>query len=129
MILTSAASLVLSQPAVDPELWAEFSIGAERSYRKQGVECALDLDALRSGADTIMFFAVIDDGGRMVAGLRAKGPLRSADDSHAVVEWAGQPDQQAVREMITDRVPFGVFEIKSGWAIDEPDQNRSLTTL
>ena len=73
-------TLVLSQPAVDPDLWAEFSLGAERSYRKHGVECALDVDALRSGADTIMFFAMIDDAGRMVGGLRAKGPLRSADD-------------------------------------------------
>ena len=120
-------TLVLSQPAVDPDLWAEFSLGAERSYRKHGVACALDLDALRSGADTVMFFAMIDDAGRMVGGLRAKGPLRSADDSHAVVEWAGQPGQQAVRDMITDRIPFGVLEMKAGWVIDDPDRNRSLT--
>lgn len=122
------ATLVLSQPRLDPDLWAEFSTGAERSYRKHGVECALDLEMLRTGADTIMFCAAIDDDGRMVAGLRAIGPLRSADDSHAVVEWAGQPGEQTVRDMINDRVPFGVLEIKSGWAIDEPAQNRSLTT-
>jgi hypothetical protein len=121
-------TLVLSQPAVDPDLWAEFSLGAQRSYRKHGVECALDFDALRSGDDTIMFFAMIDDAGRMVGGLRAKGPLRSADDSHAVVEWAGQPGQQAVRDMITDRIPFGVLEMKAGWVIDEADRNRSLIT-
>ncbi len=126
MIPTSTATLVLSQPAVDPDLWAEFSLGAERSYRKHGVECALALDALRSGADTVMFFAMIDDAGRMVGGLRAKGPLRSADDSHAVVEWAGHPGQQAVRNMITDRIPFGVLELKAGWVIDDPDRNRSL---
>jgi hypothetical protein len=120
------ATLVLSQPAVDPDLWAEFSLGAQRSYTKHGVECALDVDALRSGADTIMFFAMIDDAGRLVGGLRAKGPLRSADDSHAVVEWAGQPGQQAVRDMITDRIPFGVLELKAGWVIDDPDRNRSL---
>ena len=122
------ATLVLSQPAVDPDLWAEFSLGAQRSYTKHGVECALDVDALRSGADTIMFFAMIDDAGRLVGGLRAKGPLRSADDSHAVVEWAGQPGQQAVRDMITDRIPFGVLELKAGWVIDDPDRNRSLIT-
>jgi hypothetical protein len=122
-------TLVLSQPAVDPDLWAEFSLGAQRSYRKHGVESALDVDALRDGADTVMFFAVIDDAGRMVGGLRAKGPLRSADDSHAVVEWAGQPGQQAVRDMITDRIPFGVLEMKAGWVIDDPDRNRSLTRV
>ena len=122
------ATLVVSQPAVDPDLWAEFSLGAQRSYRKHGVECALDVDALRSGADTIMFFGMIDDAGRMVGGLRAKGPLRSADDSHAVVEWAGQPGQQAVRDMITDRIPFGVLEMKAGWVIDDSDRSRSLIT-
>jgi hypothetical protein len=121
-------TLVLSQPAVDPDLWAEFSLGAEHSYRKHGVECTLDADALRDGTDTIMFFAMIDDAGRMVGGLRAKGPLRSADDSHAVVEWAGQPGQQAVRDMITDRIPFGVLEMKAGWVIDDADRNRSLIT-
>jgi hypothetical protein len=120
-------TLVVSQPSADPELWAEYSTGAHRSYSKHGVECALDSDALHSGADTIMFFAVINDAGRMMAGVRAKGPLLSADDSHALVEWAGQPAQKAVRNMINDRVPFGVLEMKSAWAIDVPDQNRCLT--
>jgi hypothetical protein len=122
------ATLVLSQPAVDPDLWSEFCLGAESSYRRHGVECALDVDALRAGDDTIMFCAAVDDTGRMVAGLRAKGPLCSADDSHAVVEWAGQPGQQTVRDMIADRIPFGVLEIKSGWVSDDSDQSRSLTT-
>lgn len=120
------ATLLLSQPTLDPDLWAEFSLGAERSYRKHGVECALDLDMLRSGADTVMFFAMVDDAGRVVGGLRAKGPLRSADDTHAVGEWEGQPSQQAVRDMITDRIPFGVLEMKAGWVIDDPDRDSDL---
>src|SRR5580698_7422351 len=120
--------MVLSQPDVDPELWDEFATGAERSFRKHGVECALDVDALRSGSDTFMFCAAIGDDGRMLAGLRAKGPLRSADDSHAIIEWEGQPGQQMVRDMITDRIPFGVLEMKSGWVNDDADANRSLTT-
>lgn len=120
-------TLVVSQPSADPHLWGEYAAGAHRSYRKHGVECALDADALRTGTDTVMFFAVIDGAGKMVAGVRAKGPLRSADDSHAVVEWAGQPWQEAVRNMINDRVPFGVVEMKSAWVTDDPDQNRSLT--
>jgi hypothetical protein len=75
-------------------------------------------------------FSFLEDGdGRMVGGLRAIGPLRSADDSHAVVEWAGQPGQQAVRDMITDRIPFGVLEMKTGWVVDDPDRNPSLTTV
>src|SRR5271163_3862490 len=121
-------TLVISQPSADPGLWTEYARGARRSYRKHGVECALDVDALRTGADTVMFFGVIDRAGKMVAGVRAKGPLRSADESHAVAEWAGQPGQQAVRDMINDRVPFGVLEMKSAWVTDDPDRHRSLTT-
>lgn len=120
-------TLVVSQPSTDPDLWSEYSVGAQRSYRKHGVESALDLEALHSGADTAMFFAVIDDDGRMVGGVRAKGPLRSADDSHAVVEWAGQPGQRAVRNMIADRIPFGVLEMKSAWINDDPDRSRVLS--
>jgi hypothetical protein len=121
-------TLVVSQPSTDPGLWTEYALGARSSYRKHGVEAALDVDALRTGADTLMFFAVIDRAGKMVAGARAMGPLRSADDSHAVAEWEGQPDQQAVRDMIDDRVPFGVLELKSAWVTDDPDRSRSVAT-
>lgn len=112
-------TLVISEPSTDRGLWAEYVLGAHRSYRKHGVECALDVDALRDGADTVMYLAVIDAAGRMVAGVRAKGPLRSADDSHAVVEWAGQPGEQAVRDMITDRLPHGILEMKSAWVSED----------
>jgi hypothetical protein len=119
-------TLVVSTPSADPDLWSQYVAGAQRSYRTFGVECALDIEALRSGADTVMFQTVLDHDGQMVAGVRAKGPLRSADDSHAVVEWAGQPDQQAVRKMITDRIPFGILEMKSAWVIDHPDRSIDL---
>jgi hypothetical protein len=121
-------TLAIAQPSTDPELWSEFVAGAYRSYQKRGVENALDVDTMRTGSDTVMFFAVLDDAGRMLAGLRAKGPLLSADDSHAFVEWAGQPSQQAVRNMINDRVPFGVLEMKSGWVADDADRDLDLTT-
>jgi hypothetical protein len=121
-------TLVVSAPSADPELWAEYAAGALRSYRKHGVECALDIEALRSGADTALFFAVIDDAGRAVAGVRAIGPLRSAEDSHALVEWAGQPGQAMVRNMIDDRVPFGVLEMKSAWATDDPERGHRITS-
>lgn len=120
-------TLVISHPSADPALWSAYSSGAYRTFRERGVESALDIEALRSGADTIMFFAVVDDDGEVVGGLRAKGPLRYADDSHAVVEWAGHPGLQAVRNMITDRIPFGVLELKSGWATDDPRRYRLVT--
>ncbi|MGA8331680.1 MAG: hypothetical protein WB777_20630 [Mycobacterium sp.] len=121
-------TLVVSEPSTDPALWAEYAAGALRNYRKHGVECALDVEALRSGADTALFFAVVDDAGRTVAGVRAIGPLRSAEDSHALVEWAGQPGQAVVRNMINDRVPFGVLEMKSAWATDDPERGHRITS-
>ena len=122
-----ACTLVVSTPRAHRVLWRDYADGALRNYRKHGVECALDTEALRTGADTAMFFAVVDDAGRTIAGLRAIGPLRSADDSHAVLEWAGQPGQVAVRNMIDGRVPFGVLEMKSAWATDDHDRGHHLT--
>ncbi|MDT5022387.1 MAG: hypothetical protein QOI33_2911 [Mycobacterium sp.] len=120
-------TLVISQPSADPELWADYAAGAVRSYNKRGVECVLDLEALRSGEDTIMFGAVVSDSGHVVGGYRAIA-LRSADESHAVEEWAGQPGQQDVRQMIADRVPYGVLEMKTGWVIDAASRNPLLAS-
>ena len=49
-------TLAIAQPSTDPELWSEFVAGAYRSYRMRGVEDALDVDTMRSGSDTVMFF-------------------------------------------------------------------------
>jgi len=119
-------TLVLSSPAADPGLWKEYLRGAERSYRKHRVERALDLAAIRDGADTAMFWATVDADGRVIGGVRAKGPLMCAEDAHAVVEWAGQAGLSAVRKMITDRLPFGVIEIKTAWVTTDPERSRWL---
>jgi hypothetical protein len=119
--------LVVSQPGVDPGLWAEYGAGALASYRRHGVECALDTAALDSGTDTIMFFVALDEHDRMLAGVRAKGPLRDAHDSHAVIEWADQPGREAVAKMITDRLPYGVLEMKSAWVDEGTAHSQGLT--
>ncbi|AFM16504.1 hypothetical protein Mycch_1713 [Mycolicibacterium chubuense NBB4] len=120
-------TLVMSQPSVDPDLWLEYLHGAERSYRKHGVERALDVSEIRDGHDTAMFWAALDTDDRVIGGVRAKGPLTCADDSHAVVEWEGQPGLAAVRKMITDRVPFGILEMKSAFVTDDPHRNKGVT--
>ena len=121
--------IVVSQPATDPKLWRSFLNGATHSYRKHGVECALDIDAVQGGADTAFFWSAIDATGEVVAGVRAKGPLRSAEDSHAVVEWSGRPGEHAIRKMITDRVPFGVIEMKSAWIAEGAHGNGGLAKV
>ncbi len=120
-------TLLVSRPSAEPELWRDYLRGAQRSYRKHGVERALEVDAVRSGTDTALFFAAVDEAGVVVGGVRAKGPYESPDESHAVVEWAGRPGLETVRKMITDRIPFGVVEMKTAWVTDDPERNRTLT--
>jgi hypothetical protein len=122
-------TMVLSTPAADRRLWREYLRGAERSYRKHGVERVLDVAAIRHGDDTAMFWATVDSAGRVIGGVRAKGPLTSAEDSHAMVEWAGHHGLPAVRKMINDRVPFGVLEMKSAWTTDDRDRARRVSTM
>ena len=121
-------SIVFAHPTIEPDLWRDFVRGATRSYTSRGVEKALDMQALATGNDTILFAACVNQAGRVVGGLRAKGPYESADEAHALHEWSGQPGYDAVRKMITDRLPFGVVEMKTAWVTDDPDRSRQLTS-
>jgi hypothetical protein len=125
----SECTIVVAQPGAEPQLWTEYVRGAELSYRKHGVELALDIPALRRGNDTALFCVGINKAGHVVGGVRAKGPYKTVDECHAVVEWDGQPGLSAVRKMVNDRLPFGVVEIKSAWVSDDPEQSRSLTNV
>lgn len=121
-------TVVFADPKVERDLWQDFVRGACKSYSNHGVERALDMDALPSGRDTILFAACVDDAGRVVGGLRAKGPYQSAEECHALQEWSGQPGYAAVRKMVADRLPFGVVEMKTAWVTDDPDRSRQLTS-
>ncbi|WKG06501.1 hypothetical protein [Mycolicibacterium sp. HK-90] len=123
----SECTIVVARPGTERELWNEYVRGAQANYRKHGVEQALDPKALRTGGDTALFCAGINGSGQVVGGLRAKGPYRRVDESHAIVEWRGQPGLDAVRKMIADRLPFGVVEMKTAWVCDDPEQSRALT--
>ena len=125
----SECTIVVAEPATEPELWAEYVRGAELSYRKHGVELALDMPAMRRGNDTALFCVGMNTAGNVVGGLRAKGPYANAGDCHAVVEWRGQPGLASVRKMVGDRLPFGIVEMKSAWVCDDPDQSRALTNV
>ncbi|MDY6995615.1 MAG: hypothetical protein SW019_03400 [Actinomycetota bacterium] len=122
-------TLVMSQPQLEPDLWLEYLRCAEHSYRKHGVQEALNMDDIRDGHDTTLFWSAIDTAGRTIGGVRAVGPLSSPEDSHAVVEWAGQPGLAAVRKMIDDRVPFGVLEMKTAFVTDDADRSKGVTRV
>ena len=121
-------TIKIARPSDDDGLWREYLAGAERSYRKHGVGVAIDVEAIRRSGDTAVFWTMLDSTGNVLGGVRAVGPLTSADDSHAVVEWAGQQALPQVRKMIADRLPFGVVEMKTAWVTDDRDRNKQLTT-
>ena len=122
-------TVVISQPATDPELWNRYLDSAQQSYRRHGVEQVVDAPAIRDGHDTALFWTVLDRRGHMVGGVRTKGPLQGADDSHAVVEWAGRRGLDQVRSMIDDRAPFGIVEMKTAWVCDERNRAHAITDL
>ncbi|MGU3499538.1 hypothetical protein [Mycobacterium sp. C31M] len=117
-------TLVLATPWAEPELWDDFVAGAVRSYRKHGVVQAIEPSTLADPFTTSLFLAAVTDDGRVIGGVRAQGPYRDADEAHAIVEWAGQPALPAVRKMISDRLPFGVVEIKTAWTDDSGPAGR-----
>ncbi len=123
----SECTLVFAHPATERDLWIDYVRGACENYRKHGVERALNVAALQKGDDTTIFAACVNDAGRVVAGLRGRGPYQSADECHAILEWNGQPGQGAVRKMVADRLPFGVMEMKTAWVTYESDRSRQLT--
>ena len=85
---------------------------------------------LADEAHTQLFHAVVNDAGAIMGGIRAKGPLESPEESHAIVEWEDQAGLRSVRKMLADRLPFGVVEMKTAWMSDDPKpQPRLSNTL
>lgn len=117
-------SMVMSTPEAEPELFEKYHRGAVESYRRFGVSAALDSDVSRCADDTALFWVLTDTSGDVVGGVRAKGPLRGPEDSHATVEWAGQPGEADVRRAIAERAPAGVLEMKGGWLAPHAEGGR-----
>jgi hypothetical protein len=114
----------INRPIDCPDLWTSYLSGATISYRQFGVEAALDLPSIRTGASTSLFIVGIDSNGNVVSGLRVQGPLKSSDDAHITEEFSGSP---VVRAIIDEAVPYGVIEIKGCW-VDSAIENRSAVS-
>ena len=123
----TGCTVIVSTPSADPALWADFIDGAGRSYRRHGIEHALDMNSLTDEAHTQLFHAVVNDAGAIMGGIRAKGPLDSPEESHAIVEWEDQAGLRSVRKMLADRLPFGVVEMKTAWMSDDPNRSRGIS--
>jgi hypothetical protein len=114
----------INRPMDCSDLWNSYLSGAVVSYRQYGVEAALDLPSIVTGASTSLFVVGIDSNGDVVSGLRVQGPLRSSDDAHITQEFSGSP---VVRAIIDEAVPYGVIEIKGCW-VDSAIENRSAVS-
>ena len=126
--LTSGCRFVYATPTEQPQIWAEFLLGALESYARYGVESVLEYDKVRDGSTTAMFTAALDRSGRVVGGMRAQGRYVSPVQAHAVAEWAGQPGEALLWGDIEDRLPAGVIEMKSGWVNERTPMRRELTS-
>jgi len=118
---------VVAQPAQQPLLWLSYLDGAHASYRKHSVENVLEYDRIRDGSSTALFFAALRPDGQVAGGMRVQGPYESADQTHAVEEWAAFDDDAEVRHEISERIPAGVIEMKTGWVSDTAWRRTELT--
>ncbi|PXW35290.1 UNVERIFIED_CONTAM: hypothetical protein DES50_101235 [Williamsia faeni] len=116
----SGITLTVGTPRSVPDVWVDYLNGARRSYAKHGVEMALEYDDVVRGECTTLFYAALDHTGSVIGGVRAKGPYFNAHDSHALLEWAGQPGLGMVIDAIDSRLDDGVVEMKTAWAADGP---------
>ena len=125
-IAGTGCTFVVTDPDSDRDLWTDYLAGAIRGYRKFGVEDALELDVIQSGYTTPLFFGALSQDGEMVAGVRVQGPYRSAAEVHAVREWEGHPGQVELRNMVAERIPDGVLEMKAAWVADHAPHKGEL---
>jgi hypothetical protein len=123
----SGCHFVIARPSVQPELWSAYLTGARASFRRFGVERVLEYEKTRDGTSTALFFAAIDGDGQVTGGMRAQGPYLHADQAHALVEWAGRDGAAALHTEISERIPAGVIEMKTGWVKHDAPKRPELT--
>ena len=123
----SECTIVFAQPAIERDLWVDYVRGACQSYRKSGSRKGARHGCAPRAVPTRSFSrpASTTQVGSSAVCVR-RGPFQSADECHALLEWSGQPGQDAVRKMVTDRLPFGVVEMKTAWATDDSDRRQAL---
>jgi hypothetical protein len=119
----TGARVAVAVPDGDPVLWRRYLDGARAVYGAHGVGAALDHDAVVDGADTTVFFAIVDDGDVCRGGLRVQGPYGRVDETHALRELDGSPGRGDLVRAVGSRLDDGIVETKTAWvdpAVDDP---------
>lgn len=124
--MQSGHAFQVTTPDAQPELWRRYLAGADRTYRRFGVESALEYETVADGRSTTLFFAAVDPAGEVVAGLRAQGPYAGAAEAHGLSAWSGEPGEDALRAMIDRRAPEGIVEVKAVWVDREAEHRAAL---
>ena len=58
--------------------------------------------------------------------MRVQGPYLRAEESHALVEFAGAASFRTVRRHIAARIPEGIIEVKTAWVSTTAPFRREL---
>lgn len=124
---SSGCVFVVARPEDQWELWNSYLNGARTNYRKHGVEVVLEYDEIADGRSTALFVVALTADGAVVGGMRMQGRYDRPAQAHAVSEWAGRPGTAELLEEISQRLPEGVIEMKSGWVSDEVMRREQLT--
>lgn len=119
-------TVVAAAPGRERALWDRYLNGAAASYERHGCAAALDYDEVSTGAGTALFFAVLDDADQVRGGLRVQPRFSAAAQSHALVEWAGQPGQVQLVNAIESRLAGGIVEVKTAWVDERSPIARSV---
>lgn len=121
----SGCVFYLTTPRARPDLWAGYLAGALAAYQHYQVQQALDYEQTRSGDTTTLFFAAVDPGGRVVAGIRVQGPYSDVDDVVSARPWWGRPAGVGLRRVLAQRILIGMTEVRGMW-IDRTCEQRRL---
>lgn len=119
-------TVIAASPRRERLLWDKYLAGAAASYDRHGCAAALDYDEVSSGAGTALFFAVLDESDQVRGGLRVQPRFSAAAQSHALVEWAGQPGQVQLVNAIEERLAGGIVEVKTAWVDERSPIARSV---
>ncbi|GAA12046.1 hypothetical protein GOALK_048_00080 [Gordonia alkanivorans NBRC 16433] len=122
----SEYTVIAAAPGRERALWDRYLNGAAASYERHGCAAALDYDEVSTGAGTALFFAVLDDADQVRGGLRVQPRFSAAAQSHALVEWAGQPGQVQLVNAIESRLAGGIVEVKTAWVDESSPIARSV---
>lgn len=123
----SGRLILFATPVAHPQLWQKYLEGARETYRRHGVEYALDYEGVRNGASTALFVAALETDGRIIGGLRVQGPYAQATQASAIQEWAERDGAEELRRQLAVRLDDGVIEIKAAWVDPDIDCHHEIS--